>query len=211
MCCAAFEFLPLSMPDPISRCSKKVQGIHKHKHNQAKSMKLTKSMLVAALVAGSLLCDTAVFAQPGGGGGGFGGGGGGGGFGGGGRGGVLTQEQNQQIRDAVTAAPEFTDLNTKLAEAQKAAVTAALASDATEASVRAKVEAVAKIQTDIAVLRYTKAVKAVVPSITAEQKTQIDAAPPAQTYNTLFGGGAAGAGGGRGGRRGGGGGGAPGA
>ena len=179
-------------------------------------MKLTKMMLVAALVAGSLLCETAVFAQPGGGGGGFGAGGGGGR--GGGRGGILTQEQNTQIRDAVTATTEFTDLNTKLAAAQKAAVTAALASDATEASVRAKVEAVAKIQTDIAVLRYTKAVKAVVPSITAEQKTQIDAAPPAQTYNTLFGGGAAagrggaaGAGGGRGGRRGGGGGGAPGA
>jgi hypothetical protein len=80
-------------------------------------------------------------------------------------------------------------------------VTAALAADATEASVRAKVEAVSKIQTDIAMLRYTVAVKPIAASVTADQKTQIDGAPPAATYGQLFGGGF---GGGRGGRRGGG-------
>jgi hypothetical protein len=158
-------------------------------------MKSTKTMLVAALVAGSLLaCNTGVFAQAGGGGGR-----------GGGRGGVLTPEQNQQIMTAVQGSADLTALTTKLAAAQKDAVNAALAPDATEASVRAKVEAVSAIQTDIAVMRYTVAVKPVVASITADQKTQIDTAPPAATYGQLFGGGAFG--GGRGGRRGGGGGG----
>jgi Spy/CpxP family protein refolding chaperone len=155
-------------------------------------MKLTKTMLIAALVAGSLFAgDTALFAQAGGGGGR-----------GGGRGGILTQDQNMQIRTAVQGSAELTALTTKLTAAQKEAVDAALASDATEASVRAKVEAVTKIQTDIAVLRYTTAVKPVVPSITADQKTQIDAAPPGATYGQLFGGGAFGGGrGGAGGRR----------
>ena len=167
-------------------------------------------MLVAALIAGSLLCDTAVFAQPGG-----GGGGGGAGGGRGGRGGVLTQEQTTQMRDAMQGSAEMTALTDKLAAAQKEAITAALTAGASDAAVQAKVEAVAKIQTQIAMLRYTKAVKPIAASVTAEQKTQIDAAAPGQTYNTLFGGGAAGGrggaaggAGGRGGRRGGGGGGA---
>ena len=127
--------------------------------------------------------------------------------GGGGRGGILTQDQNTQIRTAVQGSADLTALTTKLAAAQKDAVNAALASDATEASVRAKVEAVAAIQTDIAVMRYTVAVKPVLSSITDDQKTRLDAAPPGMTYGQLFGGGAFG--GGRGGRRAGGGGGAP--
>jgi len=162
-------------------------------------MKLTKNLMVAALLAGSLMIGSTALAQNAGGGGG----------GGGGRGrGVFTPEQNQQIRDAVTATPELADLNTKLAAAQKDALAAALAPDATEASIRAKVEAVSKIQTDIAVLRYTKAVKPVVASLTADQKTQIDSAPPAMVYGQIFGGGFGGFGGGRRGG-GGGGGGAP--
>jgi hypothetical protein len=152
-------------------------------------MKLSKTVLVAALVAGSLFaCNTGALAQAGGGRGG-------------GRGGVLTQEQNQQIMTAVQGSAELTALTTKLAAAQKEAINAALAPDATDASVRAKVEAVSAIQTDIAVMRYTVAVKPVVASITADQKSQIDAAPPGATYGQLFGGG--GFGGGRGGRRGG--------
>src|SRR5471032_2667006 len=151
-------------------------------------MKSTKTILVAALVVGGLFaCNTAVLAQ-----------------GRGGGRGALTPEQNQQMMTAMQGSAEMTALTAKLTEAQKAAVDAALAADATEASVRAKVEAVAKIQTDIAVLRYSKAVKPIVASITADQKTQIDAAPGA-TYGQLFGGAALG--GGRGGRRGGGGGG----
>jgi Spy/CpxP family protein refolding chaperone len=169
-------------------------------------MKLTKTMLVAALVVGGLFADsTGLFAQAGG------AGGGGGRRGGGGRG-VLTPEQNQQIMTAVQGSADLTALTTKLEAAQKEAVAAALAPDATEASVRAKVQAVSAIQTDIAVMRYTVAVKAVVPSITADQKTQIDSMPAAATYGQLFGGGAFGGGrGGRGGRGGGGAGGAGGA
>jgi len=156
-------------------------------------MKSAKTMLVAALVAGSLFASSNVsFAQPAG--------GGGGGGGRGGRGGVLTQEQNQQMRDAMQDNAEMTALNTKLAAAQKEAINAALAKDASEATVREKVKAVAAIQTDIAVLRYTKAVKPVAASITAEQKTQIEAAP-GMVYGQFFGGGGAG---GFGGRRGGG-------
>jgi Spy/CpxP family protein refolding chaperone len=161
----------------------------------------TKTFLKCLTVAAALLCAT-VFqaaAQPAGGGGGPGGGGGGGGRGG--FRGVLTQDQMQQIRDAMQGAPEMTDLTTKLAAAQKDALDAALAKDATDATVRAKVEAVAKIQTDIAMLRYSKAVKTVAPSVTDDQKTQIDATP-GPTYGMLFGGGFGG-----GGRRGGGGGG----
>jgi len=167
-------------------------------------------------VAAGLLCATTYDASAqAGGGGGFGGGGGGGGFGGGGGrggrggfGGALTMEQNTQIRDAMTAAEaDMSPLTNKLAMAQKAAIDAALAPDATEASVRPKLEAVAAVETEIAVLRYNKAVKAVASSVTADQKTQIDAAPGA-TYNQLFGAGFGGGFGGRGGgRRGGGGGG----
>ena len=164
--------------------------------------------LKSLLVATGLLCATSiqVSAQPGG-------GGGGGGGGRGGRGGALTQEQRTQLTDAVNAAPELADLNAKLAAAQKEAVNAALAPNATDASVHAKLDAVAKIQTEIGMLHYTKGVKTIAASVTADQKTQIDAAPGA-VYGQFFGtangraggggrGGAAGGAGGRGGRRGG--------
>jgi Spy/CpxP family protein refolding chaperone len=144
----------------------------------------TVTFLKCLTVAAAMLCAATfqVAAQPGGGGGGFGGGG----F----RGmrGALNQDQMQQINDAMQGATELADLNTKLAAAQKDAVNAALAKDAKDEDVRAKLEAVAKIQTDIAMLRYTKAVKPIVSSITDDQKTEINNAP-AGTYNQLFGGG----------------------
>ena len=164
----------------------------------------TGTFLKCLTVAAGLLC-AATFqsaAQPGGSGGGPGPGGGGGG-----RGGfrpVLTQEQSQQMRDATQNLPEMTALTNKLAAAQKDAVDAALAKDATDATVRAKVEAVAKVQTDIAMLRYSKAVKPIAASVTDDQKTQI-ATAPGMTYNQLFVG-FGGFGGFGGGRRGGGGG-----
>ena len=187
-------------------------------------MKSMKTMLVAALVVGSLVaCDTIVLAQPGGGGGGggFGGGGGGfggggGGFGGGGRGGLLTPEQTTTVNDALAADSVYTNLQAKLVVAQKEAVTAALDAKATDASVKAKVQAVADIQTQIAMERYSKGVKPVVASITADAKAALDTAPGGrgytQAYTQLFGGGAAfggrggagGPGGGRGGAGGGG-------
>jgi Spy/CpxP family protein refolding chaperone len=159
----------------------------------------TRTFLKCLTVVAAMLCAATlqVVAQPGG----------GGGFGGGrGMRGALTQEQMQQMRDALPAdSADMTALTAKLTAAQKEAVDAALAKDATEANVKAKLEAVAKIQTDIAMLRYTKGVKPIAASITDEQKTQINEAPGG-TYNQLFGGGM-----GFGGRRGGGGGGGGGA
>ena len=179
-------------------------GVITVKLNKQSKDRMKKRTFLIMTVAAGLLCATTfqAVAQAGS-GGGVGGGGGGRG---GGRGGVLTQDQNTQIRTAVQGSADLTALTTKLAAAQKDAIDAALAPDATEASVRAKVEAVSAIQTDIAVMRYTVAIKPVVPSITADQKTQIDAAPPAAVYGQLFGGGFGGGRGG-GGRRGGGGGG----
>jgi hypothetical protein len=136
--------------------------------------------------------------------------GGGGGFGGrGGAVGALTAEQNTQLTGAITAAQaDLTPLQDKLTAAEKDLVTAALAKD--DAAVRSKLEAVANIQTDIAMLRYTKGVTKVTPSITDTQKTTLGATP-AQSYYALFGGNpppvAGGRGGGRGGFGGGGGGG----
>ena len=162
----------------------------------------TGTFLKCLTVAAGLLCATTlqVAAQPAG---------GGGGGGRGGRGGVLTPEQNTQMRDALPMdSAELTALTAKLTAAQKEAVDAALAKDATEATVRAKVEAVSKIQVDIAMLRYSKAVKPIAASVTDEQKTQIDATP-GPTYGQFFGGGFGGGGRRGGGGGGGGGGGAP--
>jgi Spy/CpxP family protein refolding chaperone len=121
-------------------------------------------------------------------------------------GGALTQEQRTKMREAMQASQsDMTALTEKLSAAQKEAIKAVLAKDADEKSVRPKIEAVAKIQTDIAVLRL-KAVKEISSTITDEQKTQLEATP-AIGYNALVGGFGGGMGGGRG-RRGGGAGGA---
>ena len=137
----------------------------------------------------------------------FNAGGGGGGFGRGG--GALTADQNTQLNNAITnAQADLTALQDKLTAAQKDVVTAILAKS-DDAAVRSKLEALENIQTDIAMLRYTKGVTKVAATITADQKTTINATP-APTYYALFGGNppsAAGGRGGRGGGRGGGGGG----
>src|SRR5438876_4242514 len=73
---------------------------------------------------------------------------------GGGAGGILTAEQRTKLRESLQASQtELTQLSEKLAAAQKEAVKAALAKDADEKTVRPKIEAVAKIQTEIALLR----------------------------------------------------------
>ena len=118
--------------------------------------------------------------------GGFGGGGGlgfgGGGFGGGGFGGPLTADQTTKLNASITAAQaDFTALQDKLTAAQQDVVTAVLAK-ADDAAVQAKLEAVAKIQTDIAMLRYDKGVSVIAPSITDAQKTNINA----NVYTTFF-------------------------
>ena len=120
---------------------------------------------------------------------------------GGGRGGVLTEEQRAKIRETMQASQgELTQLNEKLAAAQKEAIKAALADKPDESAVRAKVEAVTKIQADIAMLRF-KGVKEIKGTLTDEQKTQLDSRP-AIGYMTLFGGLGGFGGGGGGGRRG---------
>jgi Spy/CpxP family protein refolding chaperone len=100
---------------------------------------------------------------------------------GGGRG--LTQEQTQKINDATQAVAS--ELNTKLQNAQKEAVKAALAKDATEASIAAKIEAVVRVQNEIAMLRYIKGLKPIVKQVTDEQMTQLKDMG-AGAYNQLF-------------------------
>ncbi len=159
------------------------------------------------LVAASLLCTAALqaYAQPGG-GGGFGGGGpgGGGGFGGGGFGGGmmggLSMEDMTAVNDAVQANTNMTKLQTDLTAAQTAAVEAALDPKATDASIKAKLDAVYKIQGELALARQKIVMKTV--KLTDEQKTQLKSGP--MGFTTLFGGGGFG-GRGMGGRMGGGG------
>jgi Spy/CpxP family protein refolding chaperone len=125
-------------------------------------------------------------------GGGFGGGGpGGGGMGGGGFGGrggfpgrgggmmalddsqrQLFQEALQKERDTLRA------LDEKLRAAQKELLTSILAANYDETAVRAKADAVGKIQVEITLLR-AKALATVVPSLKAEQKQQILESPMA--------------------------------
>jgi hypothetical protein len=122
---------------------------------------------------------------------------------GGGGGGVLTQEQRTQLRESMQSSQDaMAPLNEKLAAAQKEVLKAAMAKTPDEKVIREKVEAVGKIQTEIAMLRF-KSVKGVLSTITDEQKTQIEERP-GMTYMMLFGGGFGGMGG-PGGRRGGGG------
>jgi Spy/CpxP family protein refolding chaperone len=134
----------------------------------------TRMFLTYMFVAASLLCAAAfqaVAQAPGG----------------GGPGGILTQEQRTKMRETMQALQaDLSPLTNKLAVAQKDAVKAALAKDADAQAVRAKIEAVAKIQTDIAVLRF-KAVKEIASTLTDEQKTQMDERP-GMAYNSLFGG-----------------------
>ena len=124
-------------------------------------MKTRTFLTCLTVAAGILAATTYQAAAQGGGGGGFGGGGG--------RGGVLTPEQRQQINTALQGNEDMTALNTKLAAAQKDALAAVMAKDATDDSVKAKLKAVSDIQADIAFLRYTKGVKAVVPTLTDDQ------------------------------------------
>jgi spore coat protein CotH len=114
----------------------------------------------------------------------------GGGFGGGMRGGMmgggmldaLTQEQRTKIDEAVLA--DMAALTQKLTNAQKDAVKAAMDKNATAANIKAKIEAVAKIQTEIAMLQFTKGIKAI--TLTDEQKTGMEASS-SMAYQQLFG------------------------
>jgi Spy/CpxP family protein refolding chaperone len=133
----------------------------------------TRTFVIRILLAATLLCGAAfqaVAQAPGG-----------------GPGGMLTQEQRTKMRETMqTMQAELSPLTNKLAVAQKEAVKAALAQNADEKTVRAKIEAVGKIQNEIAVLRF-KAVKEIASTLTDEQKSQMEERP-GMAYNSLFGG-----------------------
>jgi Spy/CpxP family protein refolding chaperone len=139
----------------------------------------TRTFLMHLLMVGGLFCMAPhqAVAQPA--------------AGAGGPGGMLTQEQRTKIRETLQASQsEMNQLNEKLLAAQKEAVSAALAPKADEKVVRDKINAVVKIQGDIAMLRF-KAVKEIASTVTAEQKAQMEN-NPGMAYNTLLGGGARG-------------------
>lgn len=176
----AVTSVPSSVSEPLNVGNN--NSIIPNKHHMK-----TRTFLTSVAVAAGLLCPAAyqaVAQAPGG-----------------GRGGVLTQEQRTQLRESMQAArADLAPLIQKLNAAQKEALDAALAKNPDEKVVREKIEAVAKIETDIAMLRF-KSVKAVAATITEEQKAQIEQRPR-MTYMMLLGGGFGM--GGPGGRRGGG-------
>src|SRR5579862_5389617 len=98
-------------------------------------MKITRLFLPSTLLAAGLLFAAPFQASAQG-----QGGGGRGGFG------VLTSEQRTQLREAIQSSVQ--PLTEKLLEAQKDAAKAAM-EGADEATLRSKIEAVHKIQTDI--------------------------------------------------------------
>ena len=104
-----------------------------------------------------------------------------------GGGGALTERQTTLLRDAIDDAhAKLAPLQDKLNAAQKDVVAAVLAKS-DDATVRSKLEAVANIQTEISMFRFTKGVREITATVTDNQKTNINTAP-AQTYYSLFGG-----------------------
>jgi hypothetical protein len=79
---------------------------------------------------------------------------------------------------------EMKVLTQRLEEARKEAVKAALDASAPDA-VRAKVEAVTKIQVEIAMLRYERGVKPVLSTVNDIQKSQL-LKYPGGSYNQIF-------------------------
>lgn len=96
----------------------------------------------------------------------------------------LTPQQSTTLRQTENL-DDMRLLTQKLEAARKQAVTIALDQKATPKAVRAKVEAVAKIQVEIALLRYQNGVKPILPSVTEIQKSQV-LESPGISYNQLF-------------------------
>ncbi len=90
---------------------------------------------------------------------------------------VLTPEQRDSMRQvAMENREQAMGLESKMQEARKAALDAALESPINEAALRAKLEAVAKLETEITILRV-KAFAKMDPPLSAEQKAQIKNPP----------------------------------
>jgi S-formylglutathione hydrolase FrmB len=113
--------------------------------------------------------------------------------------GLLSQEQLRTMNEALQSDTQLTNSESNLAAARKDAVNAALDKNATGDSVKAKVQAVADLEAQIATERYNKAMKSVASSVTDAQKSQLDDMASgfsyAATYTQLFGGGSGGGGG----------------
>ena len=117
--------------------------------------------------------------------------------------GLLTPEQLRTMNEALQSDTQLTGSEPNLIAAQKDAVKAVLDKNATEDSVKAKVQAVADLETQIAMERYNKGVKSAASLVTDAQKSQLDDMTNGftytATYNQMFGGGSGGFGGGFGG------------
>ena len=97
----------------------------------------------------------------------------------------LAGDQQSKVREARRASEtERTQLNQKLAEAQKDAVAAALAEKSDEKTIRSKLEAVAKLQAEIGLLNF-KNYKEV--QFTDDQKEQLTNTP-LLGFGVLYGG-----------------------
>lgn len=97
----------------------------------------------------------------------------------------LTHQQLAQIREVAENSEDIQKLTSQLATAQRDAVEAALSTNASEATIRLLVEAVAKIQTEIALQRYTRGVKPVLATVTDQQIAELERSPTA-AYEELF-------------------------
>lgn len=117
---------------------------------------------------------------------------------GGGRffGNMLDEKQQQLLMEAMQAnAAEINALQEKLRTAQQELVKAVLAEKYDEQVVKQKAEAVAKLQVDMTMLR-AKAISSVTPTLTAEQKQDLETSPFVSFMLTSgFGGGRGGFGG----------------
>ena len=90
---------------------------------------------------------------------------------------VLTPEQRDSLRQITLENREQAmGIERKMQEARKAALDAALESPLNEADLRAKLEAVAKLETEITLVRV-KAFAKIDPPLSAEQKEQIKNPP----------------------------------
>jgi hypothetical protein len=110
--------------------------------------------------------------------------------------GLLMPEQLRTLNQALQSDTQLTGLEPNLIAAQKAAVKTVLDKNATEDSVKAKIQAVADLETQILMERYNQGIKTAATALTEAQKNQLDNLGSGYTYpatyNQLFGGGAGG-------------------
>src|ERR1039457_3371503 len=86
--------------------------------------------------------------------------------------GLLSPEQLRTMNEALQGDIQMTHSELNLAAAEKDAVNAVLDKNATGDSVKAKVQAVADLEAQIAMERYNKAMKSLASSVTDAQKSQ---------------------------------------